>query len=220
MTTPELENPPIPAHLHQLINRGGIIPPGAAACAGKSPLFDLEIAGESTADRRARHHAAKWICARCDAQFRCGAAARRGPAGLLTGIWGGDLYTETGRTGRERMKPTCPVCGAEIFHWLNPRHAHAPGCRIGKAEDTTRVADMERLAAERFGVFRRPPHPHEQELLAASGRMATGPVKVSRIRPARAHRRRQPQNSHATPAMWFRHFPYSYLPKEHEEKTT
>ncbi|MDZ7917590.1 MAG: WhiB family transcriptional regulator [Rhodococcus sp. (in: high G+C Gram-positive bacteria)] len=57
-----------------------------AACAGRAPLFDDEIVGETAERREARHRIATSICGRCPVQPQCRAAAGDHHA---LGIWAG-----------------------------------------------------------------------------------------------------------------------------------
>lgn len=57
-----------------------------AACAGRAPLFDDEIDGETAEHREARHHIATSICRSCPVQPECRAAASEHHA---LGIWAG-----------------------------------------------------------------------------------------------------------------------------------
>lgn len=60
------------------------------ACAGRSPLFDLEVVGESSDERDERLAAARAVCSACAALEPCRAIRDNPPSGLV-GVWGGEL---------------------------------------------------------------------------------------------------------------------------------
>ncbi|MDN5858793.1 MAG: WhiB family transcriptional regulator [Pseudonocardia sp.] len=81
---------PLPAHLADLL---GPALPVRAACAGREPLWDLDVAGEDPDERRYRHRRAQAVCARCPALDACRAVATHPGRGAhrVEGIWGGEV---------------------------------------------------------------------------------------------------------------------------------
>jgi hypothetical protein len=71
-----------------------------AACRGRAPLHDLDVAGESDADRAQRHEAAAWTCHACPALAHCRALLPTLPKGT-TGVYAGLLLD-----GRRPLPPT------------------------------------------------------------------------------------------------------------------
>lgn len=57
-------------------------------CAGRAPEFDLEVDGETKADRTARHAAAVTLCRHCPALPQCRAALPELGSSTF-GIWAG-----------------------------------------------------------------------------------------------------------------------------------
>lgn len=75
-----------------------------AACAGRAPLFDDEIDGETAEQREARHHSATSICRNCPVQRECRAAAGGQHA---LGIWAGACQPRSVQSAAVRQwRPT------------------------------------------------------------------------------------------------------------------
>jgi len=66
-----------------------------AACAGRAPLFDLDVDGESSAERDDRHETAQRICGTCSVLKACMSTIATLPP-RTDGVWAGHLLT--GRT--------------------------------------------------------------------------------------------------------------------------
>jgi hypothetical protein len=66
-----------------------------ARCAGKSPLFDAELDGETAEDRSERLSWARSQCTRCPVQGQCHIAAREQDHPL--GVWAGKVHGLPGR---------------------------------------------------------------------------------------------------------------------------
>ena len=64
----------------------------AASCCGRSPMFDDQLRGETTAARAARLGAATRLCHDCPCRQPCDALRRRQPR--PTGVWAGRLYRD------------------------------------------------------------------------------------------------------------------------------
>jgi len=67
-----------------------------AACAGRAPLFDADIDGESSDERDDRHETAQRICRSCSVLDACRSTIATLPP-RTDGVWAGVL-----RTGRTR----------------------------------------------------------------------------------------------------------------------
>lgn len=65
-----------------------------AACRGRQPLHDLDVAGETLAERAVRHQAAARLCRACPELDRCAAVLGALPRGTA-GVWAG--YALDGR---------------------------------------------------------------------------------------------------------------------------
>lgn len=63
-----------------------------ALCAGKAPMFDDQIEGETDEDRNHRLGAAARICRACPVRTACNTAAAEHQA---VGLWSGELHTQT-----------------------------------------------------------------------------------------------------------------------------
>lgn len=63
-----------------------------AVCAGKSPMFDAPLPGETAEVFEARAHAAVSLCRRCPVATDCHTAAMAIPAKHRRGIWAGVAY--------------------------------------------------------------------------------------------------------------------------------
>jgi WhiB family redox-sensing transcriptional regulator len=61
---------------------------GRAACAGRAPMFDAELPGETAEQREVRHHRAIDICSTCNVRAAC-TAARTDLGRDAAGIWAG-----------------------------------------------------------------------------------------------------------------------------------
>ncbi len=66
-----------------------------AACVGLAPLHDLDVDGESSADREARHDRARAVCAGCRVLEVCRGSLSTLPAATV-GVWAGVLLTGKG----------------------------------------------------------------------------------------------------------------------------
>ncbi len=66
-----------------------------AACAGRAPLFDADIDGESSDERDERHETALRICRTCSVLNACMSTIATLPP-RTDGVWAGHLHT--GRT--------------------------------------------------------------------------------------------------------------------------
>lgn len=66
-----------------------------AACAGRAPLFDLDVDGESSDERDERHETAQRICRTCSVLNACRSTITTLPP-RTDGVWAGQLLT--GRT--------------------------------------------------------------------------------------------------------------------------
>jgi hypothetical protein len=78
--------------------------PVRPACAGHAPLFDLDVWGETLAQRSARHARAIAICRRCPALDACGAVLDD-LADNTTGIWAAEILTGRKRPERRTLPP-------------------------------------------------------------------------------------------------------------------
>lgn len=72
-----------------------------AGCAGKSPLFDDHVHGETALHRAYRHHRARQICRTCPIIDRCQAAFEELPKSQQYGMWAGRLYSR--RSDRKKI---------------------------------------------------------------------------------------------------------------------
>ncbi|MHA6629400.1 WhiB family transcriptional regulator [Pseudonocardia sichuanensis] len=79
---------PLPHALLAAFLAGPSLP--AAACAGRAPLFDLEVDGESDEQRSARHEQARAICRTCAARTECAAVVTDHLA-PIAGVWSGRI---------------------------------------------------------------------------------------------------------------------------------
>ncbi|MHA6628148.1 WhiB family transcriptional regulator [Pseudonocardia sichuanensis] len=79
---------PLPHALLAAFLAGPSLP--AAACAGRAPLFDLEVDGESDEQRTARHEQARAICRTCAARAQC-AAVISDHLAPIAGVWSGRI---------------------------------------------------------------------------------------------------------------------------------
>lgn len=70
-----------------------------ARCAGRSPLFDTEIDGESAESRSARLTWARGQCTACPVASACRTAAVEQDA--PHGLWAGRVHGQRGRPHRE-----------------------------------------------------------------------------------------------------------------------
>lgn len=61
-----------------------------ASCAGMAPMHDLDLFGESPAEREQRHALAVTVCSRCPALAPCRAAADEFGRGAV-GVWAGEV---------------------------------------------------------------------------------------------------------------------------------
>lgn len=68
-----------------------------AACAGKSPTFDLGIAGELPEDQAARHSYAKLLCRYCKVSRACKETAAGLKPSERQGVWAGTVYGADGK---------------------------------------------------------------------------------------------------------------------------
>jgi len=66
-----------------------------AACAGRAPLFDLDVDGAPSAERDDRHETAQRICRTCSVLNACRSTIATLPP-RTDGVWAGQLLT--GRT--------------------------------------------------------------------------------------------------------------------------
>ncbi len=66
-----------------------------AACAGRAPLFDADIDGETSDERDDRHETAQRICRTCSVLNACMSTIATLPP-RTDGVWAGQLHT--GRT--------------------------------------------------------------------------------------------------------------------------
>lgn len=80
----------------------GLVDPDltGAACVGLAPMFDAELADETTTDRRARVALAAKVCARCPVFAGCETAAQ---TGRPSGVWAGQLHLITTTTTRKAV---------------------------------------------------------------------------------------------------------------------
>lgn len=72
-----------------------------AACAGRWPVFDLDVHGETPEDREARHHQARAVCRTCTVTAACHHTAQRLDR-RAEGVWAGTLRGATNRPGRPK----------------------------------------------------------------------------------------------------------------------
>lgn len=70
-----------------------------ARCAGRSPLFDAELDGETAEARSARLAWARTECTRCPVQGLCRTAAHEQDRAL--GMWAGKVHGLPGRPTQE-----------------------------------------------------------------------------------------------------------------------
>jgi len=63
-----------------------------AACAGRAPLFDLDVDGESSDERDDRHETAQRICGTCSVLKACTSLVPDLPP-RTDGVWAGHLHT-------------------------------------------------------------------------------------------------------------------------------
>ncbi|MEJ3658767.1 hypothetical protein WEH80_38010 [Actinomycetes bacterium KLBMP 9759] len=70
--------------------------PVRPACTGRSPLFDLDVVGETDQERNRRHAEAIAICSTCGALDACRRAVVGTPTAHLQGVW---AATVLGRSG-------------------------------------------------------------------------------------------------------------------------
>lgn len=70
-----------------------------AECAGRAPLFDDQVDGETDDDREYRLGAAARVCQRCPVLALCATASNEHPA---RGVWAGQLRNAAGNPGRPR----------------------------------------------------------------------------------------------------------------------
>ncbi|MFW9215224.1 hypothetical protein ACOJA0_08695 [Corynebacterium amycolatum] len=106
----------------------------------------------------------------------------------------------------------CPACSTPVNWWLNPVTSHAPGCRIGRAEDSARAADLAAIECSPAAVGGRLPRfilAHEAELLAATGRVPGRRVVVHAVRPTAITSGYLPPDRQGMPAQWLRHFEFT-----------
>jgi len=81
----------------------GLVDPrlSGARCAGKHPLFDTEIVGESDEHRSSRLTWARQQCMQCPVQAACRTAATEQDHPV--GLWAGRVH---GQPGRPRLEET------------------------------------------------------------------------------------------------------------------
>lgn len=60
-----------------------------ASCAGKAPLFDTDVDGETYSHKEYRHHVAARICRICPVRNACADAVAELPSTQRQGIWSG-----------------------------------------------------------------------------------------------------------------------------------
>lgn len=80
----------------------GLVDPrlAGAKCAGRAPLFDDELPGETGEDRSDRLAYATSICRTCPVQSACRTAAAE--LDNPTGVWAGHIADPAGTPGRPR----------------------------------------------------------------------------------------------------------------------
>ncbi|MFD4368980.1 WhiB family transcriptional regulator [Rhodococcus sp. NPDC058521] len=74
-----------------------------ASCAGRAPLFDDQLDGESDAQRHVRLTKAAEVCHTCPVRIACATAALEHQA---TGLWAGRIRNPAGNPGRPRKAAT------------------------------------------------------------------------------------------------------------------
>lgn len=73
-----------------------------AACAGKAPLFDSDVEGETRAHKEYRLHVAARTCCTCPVLTACADAVTELPATHRQGIWSGtDISSHTPKSRKD-----------------------------------------------------------------------------------------------------------------------
>ncbi|WP_395704747.1 WhiB family transcriptional regulator [Rhodococcus ruber] len=96
MTRAKSRLPRIPGRLAALVDPRLT----GAACAGRAPMFDDELFGETTENRSARLTAAARICRGCPVRSACRTAVLEQDRPV--GMWAGRLRNTAGTPGRPR----------------------------------------------------------------------------------------------------------------------